>query len=42
MNNIADILSRNPFFDRPKVNEAGYFDNYVVSNSIPETLKFEW
>ena len=40
LNNIADILSRKPFFDTPKVNEAEHFVNYVFSNSIPETLTF--
>ena len=40
MNNIADILSRKPFFDTPKVNEAEHFVNYVVLNSAPKTLKF--
>ena len=40
MNNIADILSRKPLFDTPKVNEGVHFVNYVVSNSIPKTLKF--
>ena len=40
LNNIADILSRKPFFDTPKVNEAEHFVNYVVSNSIPKTLTF--
>ena len=39
MNNIADILSRKPFFDTPKVHKAEHFLNYVVSNSIPKTLK---
>ena len=39
MNNIADILSRKPFFDTPKVNEAEYFVNYVVSSTIPKNLK---
>ena len=38
LNNAADILSRKPFFDTPKVNEAEYFVNYVVSNLIPKTL----
>ena len=40
LTNIADILSRKPFFDTPKVNEAEHFVNYVVSNSIPKTLTF--
>ena len=40
MNNIADILSRMPFFGTPKVNEAEDFVNNVVSNSIPKTFKF--
>ena len=40
MNNIADILSRKPFFDTSKVNGAKHFVNYVISNSIPKTLKF--
>ena len=40
MNNIADILSRKPFFQTPKVNEAEHFVNYVVSTSISKTLKF--
>ena len=39
MKNIADILSRKPSFDTPKVNEAEHFVNYVVSNSLPTTLK---
>ena len=41
LNNLADILSRKPFFDRSKVNEAEHFVNYVVSNSIPKTLIFQ-
>ena len=40
LNNIADILSRKPFFDTPKVNKAEHFVNYVVSNLIPKTLTF--
>ena len=40
LNNIADVLSRKPFFDTPKINEAEYFVNYAVSNSIPKTLTF--
>ena len=40
MNNIADILSRKPFFDKPKVNEAEHFVNYITSNFITKTLKF--
>ena len=40
LNNIANILSRKPFFDTPKVNEAEHFVNYVVSNSISKTLTF--
>ena len=40
LTNIADILSRKPFFDTPKVNETEHFVNYVVSNSIPKTLTF--
>ena len=40
LTNIADILSRKPFFDTPKVNEAEHFVNYVVSNSISKTLTF--
>ena len=40
LNNIADILSRRPFFDTLKVNEAEHFVNYVVSKSIPKTLTF--
>ena len=40
MNNIADILSRKPIFDTPKVSEAEHFVNYVVPNSIPKTLQF--
>ena len=38
--NIADILLRKPLFDTLKVNEAEYFLNYVVSNSIRKTLNF--
>ena len=38
LNNIGDILSRKPFFDTAKVNEAEYFVNYVAS--IPKTLTF--
>ena len=38
INNTADILSRAPFFDTPKVNEAEHFVNYIVSNSKPKTL----
>ena len=38
--NIVDILLTKPLFDTPKVNEAEYFLNYVVSNSIRKTLKF--
>ena len=39
--NIADILSRKPFFDTSKVNEAEHLLNYVVSNSISKTfMKF--
>ena len=37
MNNISDILSRKPFFDTPKANEAEHFVNYVASNSLPKT-----
>ena len=40
LNNIADILSRKPFFDIPKVNETEHFVNYVVSNSTPKTLTY--
>ena len=36
---IADILSRKPFFDTPKVNEAKHFVNYVVSDSKPKTTR---
>ena len=34
LNNIADILSRKPFFDTLKVNEAEHFVHYVVSKTI--------
>ena len=37
LNNIADILSRKPFIDTPKVNKAEPFVNYVASNSISKT-----
>ena len=40
LNNIADVLSRKPFFDTTKINEAEHFVNYTVSNSIPKTLTF--
>ena len=38
--NIADILSRKPYFDPPKRNEAEHFINYVVTNAIPKTVTF--
>ena len=40
LNNIADILSRRPFFVTLKLNEAEHFVNYVVSKSIRKTLTF--
>ena len=40
LNNIADILSRKPFFDPPNINEGEHFVSYVVSKSIPKTLTF--
>ena len=40
LNNIADILSRKPFFDPPNINEAAHFVSYVVSKSIPKTMTF--
>ena len=40
MKNIADILSESHFFNTPKKHEAEHSVNYIVSNSIPKTLKF--
>ena len=40
LNNIAEILSRQPFFETTDVNEGENFVNYVVSNSIPKILAF--
>ena len=40
MSNIADIISRKPFFDTPKANEVEHFVTYVALNFVPKTLKF--
>ena len=40
MNNIADVLLRKQFFNTPRVTKAEHFVNFVVSNSVPKTLKF--
>ena len=40
LNNIADILSRKPFFDTTNVNEGELLVTYVVSNSIPKIMTF--
>ena len=39
INNAADILTKIPLFKAPGVTEAEHFVNYVLSNSIPKTLK---
>ena len=40
LNNIADILSRKPFFGTTNVNEGEHFVKYVVSKLIPKILTF--
>ena len=41
LNNIADILSRKPFFDTPKVNEAEHFVMLFQTPYLKLFMKFE-